>query len=169
MKPNRTPDGYERFRHHAVLPRFTDAFRGIYMAYREEPNLRFHVFAAACAAVAAVAVGLAPWEIAYLSATVMSVIFAEMVNTAVERTVDLAAAGQRHPLAGLAKEVAAGAVLVAALHAVFAAGFLFLYNRGIAETVGALWHLALERPWWVLLPVAAGVMGLFGGVREPHG
>lgn len=169
MRPKQTPDGFQRFRHHKVLPRFADAFRGICMAYREEPNLRFHVFAAACAVVAAVAVGLAPWEVAYLSATVMAVIFAEMVNTAVERAVDFAAAGRRHPLAGQAKEVAAGAVLVAALHAVFAAGLLFLYNRSIAETAGALWHLALVRPWWAVLPLAAGALGLFGGVREPHG
>ncbi|HYF79678.1 MAG TPA: diacylglycerol kinase family protein [Symbiobacteriaceae bacterium] len=169
MKPRLTPNGFQRFRHHSVLPRFTDAFRGIYMAYREEPNLRFHVFAGACAVVAAVAVSLAPWEAAYLTATVFAVIFAEMVNTAVERAVDFAAAGQRHPLAGQAKEVAAGAVLVTAVHAVFAAGLLFLYNRGITETVGALWQLALERPWWALLPAAAGVLGVFGGVREPHG
>lgn len=162
-------NSYERFRHHTVLPRFTDAFRGIYMAYREEPNLRFHVFAASCAVVAAVAVDLVPWEVAYLSATVLAVIFAEMVNTAVERAVDFAAAGQRHPLAGQAKEVAAGAVLVSALHAVFAAGFLFLYSRSLPETLGALWHLAVEQPWWALLPAAAGALGLFGGAREPRG
>jgi hypothetical protein len=97
------------------------------------------------------------------------VLFAEMVNTAVERTVDYATGGERHPLAGQAKEVAAGAVLVAALHAVFAAAFLFLYSRGIPETVTALWDLALNRPWWVLLPLVAGALGLFGGDSGPRG
>lgn len=168
MKPGRSPDGHERYRHRTVLPRFRDAFRGIYQAYREEPNLRFHAFAASCAAVAGVAVRLAPWETAYLSITVVTVLFAEMVNTAVERAVDFAAGGRRHPLAGQAKEVAAGAVLMTALHAVFAAGYLFLYSRGFWETVQALLALVVERPFWLLLPLGAGALGLLGGDRGEH-
>lgn len=160
MKPRKTPEGHEQFRHHSLLPRFHDAFCGIYAAYREEPNLRFHVFAASCAAVAGVAVRLQPWEVAYLSVTVLAVLFAEMVNTAIERAVDFAAAGRRHPLAGQAKEVAAGAVLMAALHAVFAAGYLFIFSRGVGQTVMAVLHLLLDRPLWAALPLAAGALAL---------
>jgi len=165
VKPRRTPDGHERYRHRSVLPRFRDAFKGMYEAYREEPNLRFHAFAASCALVAGVAVRLAPWEVAYLTVTVLVVLFAEMVNTAVERAVDFAAGGRHHPLAGQAKEVAAGAVLLSALHAVFAAGYLFIYSRGIVETVTAVLDLGLKQPAWLLLPLAAGVLGLVGGER----
>lgn len=153
------------FRHTAILPRFADAIRGCYLAYREEPNLRFHLFAASCAAVAGYAVRLAPWETAYLFLTVALVLFAEMVNTAVERAVDLATDGRRQPLAGMAKEVAAGAVLLAALHAVFAAAFLFAIQRGLLQTLSALLNLLAHRPGFLLIPLLAGILGLLGGRR----
>jgi diacylglycerol kinase len=170
VKPGVSPEnengnGHKKYRHHTVLPRFRDAFSGIYQAYREEPNLRFHVFAASCATLAGSAVGLEPWEVAYLSLTVLVVLFAEMVNTAVERAVDFAAAGRRHSLAGQAKEVAAGGVAVAALHALFAAGYLFLYQHSLLETLSDVWHLVVTRPWWLALPLAAGALGLVGGEK----
>lgn len=158
-----TRKGRDSFRHTSVLPRFRDAFRGAWLAYREEPNLRFHLFAASCAAVAGYAVRLAPWEVAYLALTVALVLFAEMVNTAVERTVDLAADGRHHPLAATAKEAAAGGVLLAALHAAFAAAFLFLIERSFMTTLSALLALLAARPWVVGLPVLTGLLGLLGG------
>lgn len=164
IRPGRDP-GQQSFRHTRVLPRFTDAFRGLYLAYREEPNLRFHLFAAACAAVAGYAVRLAPWEVAYLAVTIGLVLFAEMVNTAVERTVDLAAGGRRHHLAAMAKEVAAGGVLLAALHAAFAAAFLFLIERGFAHTLQAVLALLATRPWIAAVPLLAGLLALVGGSR----
>lgn len=157
--------GSSSFRHTQVVPRFADAFRGVYQAYREEPNLRFHVFAASCVAVVGYAVGLGNWEVAYLAVTIALVLLAELVNTAVERTVDLAAGGRRHPLAGMAKEVAAGAVLLAAIHAAFAAAFLFLIERGFVETLQALLTLLAGRPWIMAVPLLAGLLALFGGSR----
>jgi diacylglycerol kinase len=153
------------FRHTTVLPKFTDAVRGIFVAYREEPNLRFHLFAATCAALGGYAVGLKGWEVAYLAGTIALVLFAELVNTAVERSVDLAADGRRHPLAGLAKQVAAGAVLLTACHAAFAAAFLFLIERGLSESLQAVLTLLTERPIWLAPPIITGLLGLFGGAR----
>ncbi len=161
MKPE-MPADREAVRHRTILPRFRDAFRGLYAAYRDEPNLRFHVFAASGALVTAVAVRLEGWEAAYMAVTVLAVLLAELINTAVERTVDLAAGGRRHPLAGLAKEVAAGGVLLTALHATFAAAFVFLVRRGLEETLLSLWRLAQEAPYWTALPVLFGVMALLG-------
>lgn len=106
------------------------------------------------------AVGLFPWETAYLGATVASVLLAEAFNTAVERTVDLASDGRRHPLAAQAKEVAAGAVLLAAAHAALAAFLIFVVNRGFWVTVDALLYMATTRPWLLALPLAAGWAGL---------
>lgn len=157
------PGDRESVRHRSILPRFRDAARGLYQAYREEPNLRFHLFAGSCVTVAGIAVDLLPWEVAYLAATVASVLLAETINTAVERTVDLASDGRRHPLAGQAKEIAAGAVLLTAAHASLAALFLFVVNRGFWQTLESLWHLALTSPWLLALPLAAGWAGLAGG------
>lgn len=158
-------EGRDSFRHRHIIPRFRDAFRGGWLAYREEPNLRFHTFAASCVAVGGYAVQLAGWEVAYLAVTIALVLFAELVNTAVERTVDLAADGRRHPLAAMAKQVAAGAVLLAASHAAFAAAFLFLIERRFTETFAALLALMAERPWALVVPILAGLLGLFGGAR----
>jgi len=165
MKPA-SPMDRESVRHRTWLPRFRDAFRGVAQAYREEPNLRFHVFAGSCVALAGHAVGLAPWEIAYLAVTIAIVLLAEMVNTAVERTVDLAAAGRRHRLAAQAKEVAAGAVLLASLHAAFAAVLIFVVERGFVSMIVAFVQMSLKEPWLLVIPVGAGVLGLVAGGRR---
>ncbi len=162
-----SPEGPESFRHRAILPRFRDAFSGILQAYVEEPNLRFHIFAGVCVAVAAYAVKPEGWEIAYLSVTMTMVLLAEMTNTAVERTVDLATSGRRHPLAAMAKEVAAGAVLLTALHATFAALYLFVVRRGFMITLTAMLDLMGSAPWMLIFPIATGVMGLLGGRMAP--
>jgi diacylglycerol kinase (ATP) len=166
VKPGRKPQGHELFRHQAVLPRFGDAFSGVYQTYREEPNFRFHTFATTCVMLAGYAVALQGWETAYLAVSVVGVLAAELVNTAVERAVDFAAEGRRNRLAGQAKEVAAGVVLLMALHAVFAAYLIFIHNRGLLVTVQAVLHLATRQPWTLGLPLLAGVAGLWGGARE---
>jgi len=163
MRAPSAPGGRKSFRHRGIWPRFRDAFRGIVLAYREEPNLRFHLFAAAAAGSLGYAVRLQGWEIAYLAVTVMIVLVAELVNTAVERAVDLASAGRRQSLAAMAKEVAAGAVLLASLHAAVAAVVLFLVERPLSTTWAAFWHMAFTAPWALLFPAAAALLGLWAG------
>ncbi|MDK2855811.1 MAG: diacylglycerol kinase [Bacillota bacterium] len=90
---------------------------GLAWAWRTQGNIRRHAVAAAAA------LGLAWWlkvpsgEQALVVLTIGLVIVAELINTAVEATVDLYKRSY-HPLAGTAKDVAAAAVLVAALVAV---------------------------------------------------
>lgn len=161
------PAGREAVRHRTVLPRFRDAFLGVYIAYREEPNLRFQLFAGVSAMALARAVRAEPWEWAYLAMTVVLVLFAEMVNTAVERAVDLSAGGQMHPLAATAKRVAAGAVLLATAHAAAAGIGLFLVHRSPGETLSALASFLAANPWAALLPLAAGALALLAGNSAP--
>lgn len=145
---------------------FRAAALGLWQAYREEPNLRFHLFAATAAALAGWAVHLEGWEVAYLAITIFLVLTAETVNTAVERAVDFAARGERHPLAGAAKDIAAGAVLLTALHALWAGVWLFAVERPLAVTLQALFSLLLTRPWSAALPLLAGAMGISLGRRR---
>jgi diacylglycerol kinase len=139
----------------------------MYLAYRQEPNLRFHLFAAACAWLVAYGVKVSPWEVAYLAMAITAVWVAELVNTAVERAVDLAAGGRRHPLAAVAKEVAAGAVLVAALHAAFAGVYLFAVQRSLLTTAQAVWYVIEAQPWVLGIPVMTALSGVWAG-REHH-
>ena len=90
-------------------------------AIRQEPHLRFHLMAAAFVLYFQRYFAL---ELALLVLTIALVISAELINTAIERTVDLCCP-QRNPLAKLAKDAAAGAVLVSAIASVGVGLFLF--------------------------------------------
>lgn len=149
------------------LARVRDAAHGLWDAYREEPNLRFHVFAAAAAFALAWAVELSGLPLLYLLGAVLLVLIAETVNTAVERAVDLASQGRLHPLARQAKDAAAGAVLLAVAHATVAGYMLFVAPRGFAGLLRAVAAAAERAPAMALaagaLVAAAGFLGLAAG------
>lgn len=75
--------------------------------------MRSHFVAAAGVLLTALFLKVTPIEFALLALSILFVLFAEMLNTAVEAAVDLASPGF-HPLAKVAKDTAAGAVLIAA-------------------------------------------------------
>lgn len=151
----------------SLLERVWNASRGILAAYREEPNLRFHCLAAGAALVLARAVGLTGLPLLYLCGTIAFVVAAELVNTAVERAVNLAAGDRYHPLAALAKDAAAGAVLVAALHAVAAGWILFVAPRGLTGLWTALVDYGAGRP--LEAAVALVVVAGLGAAAALHG
>lgn len=128
---------------------------GIGHAYRTEAHLRFHLFALAGALSAARGVRLERWELAYLLLSAAAVIGLELVNTAIERVVDLAAAGRLHPLARQAKDVAAGAVLLVAIQAAVAGLWLFGWRRPLIGSIKATLSLFLQEPLWVFLVLVA--------------
>lgn len=90
------------------------AARGVAYGWRTQAHLRFEVLAAVVAIAAALALGRGVAAVVLASALVL---VAELVNTAVEAVVDLIAPGP-DARAAAAKDVAAGAVLVAAVAAV---------------------------------------------------
>lgn len=92
---------------------FGFALRGLAYAWRTQAHLRFEGVAAVVAIAAAVALGTGVAAVVLACALVL---VAELVNTAVEAVVDLVAPAP-DPRAGIAKDVAAGAVLVAAIGA----------------------------------------------------
>lgn len=100
------------------------AWSGIVKAVREERNMRIHLAAASAVVLLGVWLGIGALEWALLIALFGLVIALELINTAVERVVDLVSP-ERHPLAKTAKDAAAGAVLTAALAAA-ACGLLLL-------------------------------------------
>jgi diacylglycerol kinase (ATP) len=107
-----------------LLTSFKYAFSGVWYVVRTQRNARIHL------AVALVVVALGLWlnlsytEWAVIVLTIGLVLAAEAFNTVAEAAVDLATA-ERHPLARIAKDVAAGAVLLMAITAVLV-GLLIL-------------------------------------------
>jgi diacylglycerol kinase (ATP) len=90
------------------------AIEGILYTVRTQKHMRYHFLAALVLLVAAILCRVTPTEFMLLSLAISFVLFAELLNTAVEVVVDMISP-EFHPQAKVAKDVAAGAVLVAAL------------------------------------------------------
>lgn len=104
-------------RAHSLIDSFADAFIGMRTALKEERNMRIHFAFAIAVMILALWLGVERWELAVLMLVVCAVISLELVNTAIERVVDLVEPNE-NPLAALAKRLAASAVLIVAVVAV---------------------------------------------------
>ncbi len=103
------------------------AFNGIVHAFKAESNMKIHFIIALLTVIASVLTYSTRYEMIALSITISFVFMAEMINTAVEAVVDLVTE-KYHELAKIAKDVAAGAVLIAALNALVVA-YLIFYRK----------------------------------------
>ncbi|HXF98762.1 MAG TPA: diacylglycerol kinase [Gaiellaceae bacterium] len=106
----------------SLLDSFDNAAEGVIHALRTQRNLWIHFAVAAGVLLAALAFGVSKVELMVLLLAITFVLVAELVNTAIEAAVDVASTSF-DPMAKLAKDIAAGAVLVASLNAV-AVGYL---------------------------------------------
>lgn len=97
---------------------------GLIEAVRTQRNMKIHLLVTAAVLALAGILGLSREEWLYLLLAIFMVLVAEMLNTALETVVDLVSPGPS-PVAGRAKDIAAGAVLLAALHAVVAGVLIF--------------------------------------------
>lgn len=91
------------------------ALHGLCDAWQTQPNFRLHLYLAACATTAGIWYRLSLAEWLWVSFAIGVVIFAELMNTAIEQTVDLVVGLRPDPLARRVKDVAAACVLIAAL------------------------------------------------------
>ena len=117
----------ERARDKRLVDSFNFAIEGLISALKNEKHMKVHILAAIIIVILAIVINASKVEILIISLSVSFVIITELVNTAVEAIVDLVSP-ERHPLAKLAKDVAAGAVLVAAINAV-CVGYLLFYDK----------------------------------------
>jgi diacylglycerol kinase (ATP) len=104
---------------------FGYAFQGLAYAWTTQRHLRVHAGLAALAVLLGFVFRISPAEWAVLCLTIALVSALELLNTVVETVVDLLSPGY-HPLAKIAKDVAAGAVLLGAFGGIGVGGFLFL-------------------------------------------
>lgn len=100
------------------------AFAGI-QAVCSERNFRFHLFAMVVVIIAGFLTGISANEWTILLLAIAAVLSLEMTNSAIERVVDLVT-DEFHPLAKRAKDLAAGAVLIAAIFSVIIGLIIFL-------------------------------------------
>ncbi len=119
-----------RQRSPSVFKSFNYAAEGVIHALRTQRNLWIHFAIAVAVLVAALAFGVSEIELMVLLLAITFVLVAELVNTAIEAAVDVASTSF-DPMAKLAKDMAAGAVLIAALNAV-AVGYL-VFSGAVAD------------------------------------
>jgi diacylglycerol kinase (ATP) len=107
-----------------ILQSFNYAFEGLIHVLRRERNMRIHFAIATGVLVLAFLSDINRFELIALMIAIAFVLIAEMVNTAVEATIDLATTSF-DPLGKLAKDIAAGAVLIASANAVVVGYLVF--------------------------------------------
>ncbi len=96
---------------------FGYAFSGLWYALRTQRNARVHGVIAILAIVTGIILRISAVEFAIVFIAITGVFIAEMFNTVIEICVDLTSPGY-HPLAKIAKDVSAGAVLTSAILAI---------------------------------------------------
>lgn len=104
---------------------FRHAANGVRILVATQPHARIHLAAAAAVALAAWLLDASALEWCALLLAIALVWASEAINTAIEFTVDLASP-EHHPLAGKAKDAAAGAVLLAAILAALVGAIVFV-------------------------------------------
>jgi diacylglycerol kinase (ATP) len=105
---------------------FRYAWAGITYAFQTQRNFRIHMGVCALAIGLSIFLHLKAVEIAVIGITSGLVLALELLNTAIESVVDLTVKQTYHDLAKIAKDCAAGAVLISAFVAVLVAGTLLL-------------------------------------------
>lgn len=118
------PPSKKGFRIVDRLASFKAAWFGFRFALRSEHNFQIHLFAAGMVVLSGIAFQLSRTEWAVISFAIVLVMATELMNTALEKLAD-ALHPEKHPAVGLAKDLAAAAVLLSAVGACLVGGMVF--------------------------------------------
>ena len=145
----------------SIIESFNFAIEGIIHVLRTQRNMRIHFGIAVLVLVLALATDVSRLELIALLLAIAFVLIAEMINTAIEAAVDVASTSF-DPMAKLAKDIGAGAVLIAAINAL-AVGYL-VFSGQVAEESSRLLDRVSDAPAKVtliaLVLTIAGVIAL---------
>lgn len=124
-----------------IIRSFKNAIRGLFIAYKEERNLKIHFMISILVLLFAIFFNISNLELTLLLLVIMVVIAMEMLNTALERILDIISPKYNNNV-GKIKDVAAGSVLVCAFIAAIIGILIFtpyVYERlgrwGIDEII----------------------------------
>ena len=110
-----------------TLESFNNAITGIIDTVRTERNMKIHLIVALCVLIVSFFFDITKYEFLILAITITIVITAELINTAIEATIDMTT-NYYHPLAKIAKNAAAGGVLIAAINALLV-GYIIFWDK----------------------------------------
>lgn len=113
----------ERLKNKNFIDAWKKALGGIWYAIKTQRNVKVQLVIAVIVIIASIYFKVNITEAMFLTFATMLVIITEVINTAIEEAVNLCT-DKFHPLAKISKDVAAGAVVLAALNAVIIAIFI---------------------------------------------
>jgi len=125
-----------RHRHGTLVDSFRHAFEGLVYVLRAERNARVHLAVSLVVVLLSVWLQLSRIEWVFIIMAIALVFAGEMLNTVVELVIDIVEPNQ-NSLAKHAKDVAAGAILIAAIAA--AATGLIILGPPLWERISAIW------------------------------
>ncbi|HBM81250.1 MAG: diacylglycerol kinase [Clostridiales bacterium] len=135
-----------------ITDSFNYAIQGIIYTLRTQRNMRIHFAIAAAVLCISLFFDLSKMELLILFISITFVIVMELINTAIEATIDIFV-NYYHPLAKIAKNVAAGAVLVSALNAILV-GYLLFFDRLMPVTQIVIYKVKNSPPHTIFICLA---------------
>ena len=115
-----------KFKQQGFAKTFLNAQKGMRLVLKSESNIRIHLFAAVFIIASAICLHFSAAKLCILLLTIAAVICSEMMNSAIEFTLDAVYHNKYSRLVGMAKDIAAGAVMFTSIIAVIIGGLLFL-------------------------------------------
>tara|TARA_Y100001968_G_C19234598_1_gene656230 strand:+ start:46 stop:510 length:465 start_codon:yes stop_codon:yes gene_type:complete len=109
-----------------LIASFRYASQGLFYTFRTQRNFRIHTLIASFAFVLGIWLKLNAIQLSILILTIAAVLVLELINTAIEAAVDMAIGRRFHPLARIAKDCSAAAVLIASISSLLIGSFLLL-------------------------------------------
>lgn len=135
----------EKLKNGNFIDACNNAVNGLIYATTTQSNIKKQLFIAVCVLVLSLFYKLETTQFLCLTFAVFLVIFAEMINTAIETVVDLYT-DKYHPKAKIAKDVGAGAVLLMAINSVIVAYFIFLNETSIGDISNTIFQSMVSSP-----------------------
>lgn len=139
-----------------ILKSFKYAIRGIIYTIRNERNMRVHSVVSLCVIFLSFFFNLSAEKYCILGLVISFVIVSEVINSSLESLIDLCAKDY-NSIAKAAKDMAAGAVLIASITAVVVGAILFSDFQGYVR----LYNFCIRCPWIIIPAIVFAVVGYF--------
>jgi diacylglycerol kinase (ATP) len=132
-----------------LVDSFNYAIEGIIYAVRTQGNMKIHMIVALIVLTLCFFYDLNKFELLVIGITVTMVIVAEMINTAIESAID-ATTNYYHPLAKIAKNTSAGAVLITAINAIIV-GYIIFWDKFSQITFSIIGKIKQSDPYMIFV------------------
>lgn len=127
---------------------FNCAIEGFIYVVKTQRNMRIHFLFSVMIILLSILLNLSTYELLIVGSAIIFVLLSEMINTAIELTVDLIS-DSYHALARIVKDVAAGAVFLSSIYAIivgyliFSKHISFPIGEGLLKIKQSDWHITL--------------------------